>query len=86
MISIECRAYDQLIKHNSQEAIGLVHFEVRKSLLLLKVFHTLFLIWTFSIRGNKGFFFDKSNLSLIFGLVHFEVGKCVLLKVTNSFS
>jgi len=28
MISIECRAYDQLIKHNSQEAIGLVHFEL----------------------------------------------------------
>ena len=29
MISIECRAYDQLILHNSQEAIGLVHFEVQ---------------------------------------------------------
>ena len=28
MISIECRAYDQFIRHNSQEAIGLVHFEV----------------------------------------------------------
>jgi len=28
MISIECRAYDQLIVHNSQEAIGLVHFEL----------------------------------------------------------
>ena len=29
MISIECRAYDQWIVHNSQEAIGLVHFEVK---------------------------------------------------------
>ena len=29
MISIECRAYDQRIVHNSQEAIGLVHFEVK---------------------------------------------------------
>ena len=31
MISIECRAYDQFILHNSQEAIGLVHFEVCRS-------------------------------------------------------
>ena len=37
MISIECRAYDQLIVHNSQEAIGLVHFEVEK-LLFVKSF------------------------------------------------
>ena len=57
MISIECRAYDQLIKHNSQEAIGLVHFEVRKCFLFVKSFSYFILnLDLFTSREKKELF------------------------------